>query len=75
MKYYNSEMAVAIAECVHSERDRFVLQRNYLDDWTIEAIAEHPKVDRTPRQISNVIDKYNDELFEFIRNERARRGQ
>ena len=75
MKYYNSEMAVAIAECVHNGRYRFILQRKFLDDWVIKDIAQHPKLDMSDRQVANIIDKFSEELFEFIKADRIRRGQ
>jgi len=72
MKYYNSEMDLAIAECIHSERNRALLRLKYIDGWTNEAIAEHRKVDRTPKQVANVIRDTQEDLFAFILDLRQR---
>ena len=39
MDYTNSRMAWLIAEYVHSERDRMILTRRFIDGITQEAIA------------------------------------
>jgi hypothetical protein len=73
MRYYNSDMESAISECVHSERDRLVLRLRLIDGWTHEQIAAHPNVDRTPKQIYNIISKYKDDLFTYIQQEQKQK--
>ena len=72
MKYLNSEMDLAIAECIHSQRDRTLLRLKLIDGWTNEATAEHPAVDRTPKQVANVLAQNKEDLFAFILDLRQR---
>ena len=55
--YSNSEMETIINEYIHSQRDRLVCKLCFIDGITHEKIAEHPDVDLTPRQVSNIISK------------------
>ena len=50
--YANSKMAFLIAEYVHSERDRGILSRRYLDRIGHERIAEEFQM--SVRQIQNI---------------------
>ena len=59
--YTNSEVTTIINECVHSERDRKILLRKYVDGITHEKIAE--EFDLCPKQISNIIYKYDKIIF------------
>lgn len=52
MDYANSKMAIVIDEYVHSERDRAMLKRRYLDGLTYERIAE--EFDMSVRQTQNI---------------------
>lgn len=40
MEYTNSEITMRISEHIHSERDRRVLLRRYVDGVTLERLAE-----------------------------------
>lgn len=40
MEYTNSDITLRIAEHIHSERDRRVLLRRYVDGVTLERLAE-----------------------------------
>ena len=68
MDYTNSGMAWLIDEYIHSERDRMILRRRYLDGITQEAIANEFQMSK--RQIQyidcrfrqSVIGKYFDKL-------------
>jgi len=62
-------MGIAIAECVHSERDRLILRLRLIDGWTYEAIAEHPLIDRTPRHVATILETYTGLLFDFLKRE------
>lgn len=55
LDYDNSDIAMAISECIHNERHRAILKRRLVDGLTYEEIAE--EVDRTPRQIGYVMAK------------------
>ena len=54
-EYTNSEMEHIIDEHIHSQRDRVICKRCFIDGMTHERIAE--EVDLTPRQVSNIISK------------------
>ena len=43
MEYTNSQVREAIAEHIHSERDRRILERRFIDGITIEKLAEEEK--------------------------------
>ena len=53
--YTNSEMADIIDEHIHSQRDRVILKKCFIDGISHEKISEH--VNLTPRQVSNIISK------------------
>ena len=61
MEYTNSQIEFAIAEFVHSERDRQVLRRRLIDGITLERLAEEQ--DLSVRQIKNIIYKNESILF------------
>ena len=61
MEYTNSQALSAIAEHIHSARDRIILQKRLIDGLTYEKIAED--MDMSPRQIKNIIYKNEDILF------------
>lgn len=65
MEYTNSRMQEAINECVHNEMHRRVLALRLIDGLTYERIAE--KVDRTPRQICNIMDRYTATLYDYLK--------
>ena len=56
-EYTNSEMEHIITEHIHSSRDRLILKMCFIDGISHEKISEHPEVDLTPRQVSNIISK------------------
>ena len=56
IEYSNSRMRQLIEEFVHSERDRGVLRRRFIDGITIERIAE--EFEMSPRQIRNIVHKH-----------------
>jgi DNA-binding CsgD family transcriptional regulator len=61
MEYTNSQIEFAIAEFVHSERDRQVLRRRLIDGITFERLAEEQ--DMSVRQIKNIVYKNESILF------------
>ena len=61
MEYTNSQVREAIAEHIHSERDRAVLERRLIDGIVIERLAEEFAL--SPRQIRNILKKNEEVLF------------
>ena len=61
MEYTNSQAREAIAEHIHSSRDRIILEKRLIDGLTYERIAED--MARSVRQIKNIIYKNEDILF------------
>ena len=57
----NSDIAKAIDEYIHSERDRKILVLRLIDGLTYEQIAE--AVDMSARQVKNIVYKAQDRLF------------
>lgn len=66
--YSNSEMETIINEYIHSQRDRLVCKLCFIDGITHEKIAEHPDVDLTPRQVSNIISKSSIVIAKCLEN-------
>lgn len=60
-EYTNSQIADIIDEHIHSERDRKILKRRYIDGICIEPLAE--EFDMSPRQIKNIIYKSESKVF------------
>jgi len=61
MDYTNSQAREAIAEHIHSERDRRLLERRLIDGVVIEKLAE--EFELSPRQVRNILRKNEDILF------------
>ena len=55
--YTNSQISALIDEHIHNQMHRTVMRLRFIDGMTYESIAEHPDVDRTPRQVANIISK------------------
>lgn len=64
MAYKNSDIAKAIDEYVHSERDRKILRLRFIDGFTYEKIAE--VVDMSPRRIPAIIKKHEKYIFDAL---------
>ena len=65
MEYTNSQIREAIAEHIHSERDRKILERRLIDGIGIEKLAEESEL--SPRQIRNILYRNEDVLFRHIK--------
>ena len=61
MEYKNSDLATIIDEYIHSERDRLILKRRYIDGIKFEPLAE--EFDLSVRQIKNIIYKHENLIF------------
>lgn len=64
IEYTNDDMAHVIDQYVHSERDRNLLKLRYIDGVHIEPLSE--KVGLTPRQVANILRKYEAVLFKHL---------
>ena len=60
-EYGNEEITLIIADRIHSERDRKILLRWYVDGASYERIAE--EFDLSSRQIQNIIRKHENTIF------------
>ena len=65
MEYTNSQIRELIAEHIHSERDRGILERRLIDGIVFEKLAE--EFDMSPRQIRNIVQKCEGILFKHIK--------
>ena len=63
--YSNSQISGIIDEYVHSERDRAILKRRFIDGICYEPLAE--EFDLSVRQVKNIIYRYEDILFNHIK--------
>ena len=64
MEYTNSQIREAIAEHIHSERDRRILERRLIDGITFERLAE--EMEMSPRQIRSIVHKQESILFKHL---------
>lgn len=64
--YLNSEINKVIDEYIHSERDRKILKRRYIDGIRLEPLAE--EFDLSVTQIKNIIYKHENIIFDNMRN-------
>lgn len=68
MNYTNSEIAALIDEHIHSERDRAILKRRYIDGICFEPLAE--EFDLSVRQVKNIIYKHEKVLICYLYEKR-----
>ena len=64
MEYTNSQIRAIIAEYVHSERDRLILERRLVDGLTFERLAE--ELEMSDRQIKRIVYKLQELLFSHL---------
>lgn len=64
MEYKNSDIEKVIDEYIHSERDRSILKRRYIDGILIEPLSE--EFDLSERQVRNIIYKYEAVIFKQL---------
>lgn len=63
--YTNSEMEHAIDEVIHSERDRSILKRRYIDGILFEPLAE--EFNLSVRRVKDIVYKSENKLFEYLK--------
>ena len=64
MEYTNSRIRELIAEYIHSERDRAILERRLVDGITFDRLAN--EFDMSPRQMKAIVYKLQVELFKHL---------
>lgn len=64
--YSNSKISNIIDEYIHSERDRKILKRRYIDGICLEPLAE--EFDLSVCQIKNIIYKHENIIFKYLKN-------
>ena len=64
MEYTNSQIRGLIAEYIHSERDRRILERRLIDGITFERLAE--EFDMSVRQTKSIVYKAQEHLFRHL---------
>lgn len=60
----NSQIAAAIDEWVHSERDRKILKRRLIDGICYEPLADEFNI--SVRQMKRIVSRAEDQLFRHI---------
>lgn len=60
----NSDIANAIDEYIHSERDRKILKRRLIDGICYEPLAD--EMGMSVRQIKNIVSKAEEQLFKHL---------
>ena len=65
MEYTNSQIREFIAEHIHSERDRRILERRLIDGVTFERLAEEFLM--SERQMKTIVHKNENILFRYVR--------
>lgn len=63
IEYKNSDIANLINEYVHSERDRAILKRRYIDGICFEKLAE--EFDLSVRHTKNIVYKHEHILMKL----------
>ena len=61
MEYTNSQIREIIAEFIHSQRDRQILEDRYIDGLTLEKLSE--KHDMSVSQIKRIVLKGSETIF------------
>lgn len=63
--YTNSQISQVIDEHIHSERDRKILKRRFIDGVCYDPLAE--EFDLSVRQIKNIVYKSEKILFKYMK--------
>ena len=64
MEYTNSQIRELIAEYIHSERDRSIMERRLIDGITFERLSEEFLI--SPRQARTIVHRCESVLFKHI---------
>jgi hypothetical protein len=63
--YTNSQISQVIDEHIHSERDRKILKRRFIDGIIFDRLAE--EFDLSVRQVKNVVYKSEKILLKYLK--------
>lgn len=63
-EYTNSQIEHLIDEYIHSDRDRRILKRRFIDGICFEPLAE--EFDMSDRQIKRVVYKLQERIFKHL---------
>ena len=66
MEYTNTRIREIIAEYIHSERDRAILERRLIDGITFEKLAE--EFELSVSQVKRIIWKGSETIFRHLKN-------
>ena len=66
MEYTNTRIREIIAEYIHSERDRAILERRLIDGITFEKLAEEFEI--SVSQVKRIIWKGSETIFRHLKN-------
>ena len=64
MEYTNSQIRDIIDEHMHSERDRAILKRRYIDGICYEPLAY--EFNMSVRQIKNIVYKATNKIIKYL---------
>ena len=64
-EYTNTEITILINEYIHSERDRKILKRRFIDGICYEPLSE--EFNLSPKQIKNIVYKAENKLLKYLR--------
>jgi len=65
MEYTNTRIREIIAEYIHSERDRRILERRLIDGITFEQLAEENEL--SVSQVKRIIWKRSEDVFRHLK--------
>ena len=65
MEYTNTQIREIIAEHIHSERDRRILERRLIDGLTFEKLAEEQEL--SVSQVKRIIWKGSEIIFRHLK--------
>lgn len=65
MEYTNSQAREAIAENIHNERDRRILERRLIDGITFERLAEENEL--SVSQVKRIVWKGSEIIFRHLK--------
>lgn len=65
IKYTNSQIAHLIDERIHSERDRAIMKRRYIDGICYEPLAE--EFDLSVRRVKAIVYKHEKKILQHIK--------
>lgn len=62
MDYTNSQIRERIDECIHSERDRGILKRRFIDGVRLEPLAE--EFDLSVQRVKTIVAQGKKRIFQ-----------